>query len=26
MRSLVLNPFSYTFHEDPYPTYKRLRD
>lgn len=26
MTSLVLNPFSYTFHEDPYPTYKRLRD
>jgi cytochrome P450 len=24
--SLALNPFSYTFHEDPYPTYKRLRD
>jgi cytochrome P450 len=22
----VLNPFSYAFHEDPYPTYKRLRD
>ena len=21
-----MNPFSYTFHEDPYPTYKRLRD
>jgi cytochrome P450 len=22
----VLNPFSYAFHEDPYPTYKALRD
>lgn len=21
-----LNPFSYAFHEDPYPTYRRLRD
>src|SRR6188508_977075 len=21
-----MNPFSYAFHEDPYPTYKRLRD
>jgi cytochrome P450 len=21
-----LNPFSYEFHEDPYPTYRRLRD
>ena len=24
--SLELNPFSYAFHDDPYPTYKRLRD
>jgi cytochrome P450 len=23
---LTLNPFSYAFHEDPYPTYQRLRD
>ncbi len=22
----MLNPFSYAFHEDPYPTYRRLRD
>ena len=22
----VLNPYDYDFHEDPYPTYKRLRD
>src|SRR4030095_5725455 len=24
--ALGLNPFSYEFHEDPYPTYRRLRD
>jgi cytochrome P450 len=24
--ALELNPFSYEFHEDPYPTYRRLRD
>lgn len=24
--SLLLNPFDYAFHQDPYPTYKRLRD
>ena len=24
--SLVFNPFSYEMHEDPYPTYARLRD
>jgi cytochrome P450 len=24
--SLELNPFSYEFHDDPYPTYRRLRD
>src|SRR5262245_18082464 len=23
---VVLNPFSYEFHEDPYPTYRWLRD
>jgi cytochrome P450 len=23
---MELNPFSYDFHEDPYPTYRRLRD
>lgn len=23
---MELNPFSYEFHEDPYPTYRRLRD
>lgn len=26
MTDLELNPFSYAFHDDPYPTYKRLRD
>ena len=24
--ALELNPFSYEFHENPYPTYRRLRD
>jgi cytochrome P450 len=24
--ALELNPFSYEFHEDPYPTYRRLRE
>ena len=24
--SLVYNPFSYDMHEDPYPTYARLRE
>ncbi|MEE6177236.1 cytochrome P450 [Mycobacterium sp. 050134] len=23
---IVLNPYDYSFHEDPYPCYKRLRD
>ena len=23
---LVLDPYDYDFHEDPYPYYKRLRD
>ena len=23
---MELNPFSYEFHEDPYPTYRWLRD
>ena len=23
---LEFNPYSYAFHEDPYPTYRRLRD
>ena len=23
---MELNPFSYEFHEDPYPVYRRLRD
>ena len=23
--SVVLDPYSYEFHEDPYPTYTRLR-
>lgn len=25
-RELVFNPYDYEFHEDPYPTYARLRD
>ena len=24
--SLEYNPFAYAMHEDPYPTYARLRD
>ena len=24
--TLVYNPFSYEMHEDPYPTYERLRE
>ena len=23
---LILDPYNYHFHEDPYPYYKRLRD
>ena len=23
---IVLDPYDYDFHEDPYPYYKRLRD
>lgn len=26
MADLVYNPFAYEMHEDPYPTYRRLRD
>ena len=26
LRTPVLNPYDYDFHEDPYPYYKRLRD
>ena len=26
MSDIDYNPFSYDFHEDPYPTYKRMRD
>jgi len=26
MSDIDYNPFSYAFHEDPYPTYKRMRD
>ena len=26
MSAIDYNPFSYAFHEDPYPTYKRMRD
>mgnify|MGYP004090620001 CR=1 FL=1 len=26
MSSIDYSPFSYAFHEDPYPTYRRMRD